>query len=380
MAARDVSSRKLPTIEIDFGLAYEFLMSLIVFNEKMDYDYEVGSEWFDTVRAKAGPELLKAIELFDTDCNHVWKHMLGLAYECEPPKDVPTFIANVEATEPLELRLHLIGYYRREFRRTTPLDVILQAAEGDPEAQRQFLKTSFPEAGDWKELLHRPGHTLCFGTGNFPEEGDWKELLHRLFSIDAETTKKVLLDILQSWYDRVFRDYEQQLMPILQRDAESKRAMKQTMSFERFIETATNGIAYVPEPGHRRVLLIPSYVIRPWNEPSDYHDIAIFCYPVADENVTEDSNTPPVRLVRLYKALADERRLRILKMLMTRSYSLQEIADEFGVAKTTMHHHLATLRTAGLVRTQSNAKLYSLRRNMLSEVSELLDAYLKGKS
>ena len=356
MAARDVPGRKLPTIEIDFGLAYEFLMSLIVFNEKTDYDYEVGSEWFDTVRTKAGPDLLKAIELFDSDCNHVWKHLLGLAYECEPPKDVPTFIANVEATEPLELRLHLIGYYRREFRRTTPLDVILRAAEGDPEAQRQYLKTSFPE------------------------EGDWKELLHRLFSIDAETTKKVLLDILQSWYDRVFRDYEQQLMPILQRDAESKRAMKQTMSFERFIEAATNGIAYVPESGHRRVLLIPSYVNRPWNEHSDYHDIAIFCYPVADENVTEDSNTPPVRLVRLYKALADERRLRILKMLMTRSYSLQEIADEFGVAKTTMHHHLATLRTAGLVRAQSNDKLYSLRHNMLSEVSELLDAYLKGNS
>jgi len=59
---------------------------------------------------------------------------------------------------------------------------------------------------------------------------------------------------------------------------------------------------------------------------------------------------------------------------------LQEIADEFGVAKTTMHHHLATLRTAGLVRAQSNDKLYSLRRNMLSEVSELLDAYLKGNS
>jgi DNA-binding transcriptional ArsR family regulator len=52
---------------------------------------------------------------------------------------------------------------------------------------------------------------------------------------------------------------------------------------------------------------------------------------------------------------------------------------EFGVAKTTMHHHLGTLRAAGLVRAQSNDKMYSLRQNMLSEVSELLNAYLKGK-
>jgi DNA-binding transcriptional ArsR family regulator len=105
----------------------------------------------------------------------------------------------------------------------------------------------------------------------------------------------------------------------------------------------------------------------------------IYCYPVADESMAKDSTIPPVRLVRLYKALADERRLRILKMLMTRSYSLQEIADEFGVAKTTMHHHLATLRTAGLVLARPNESQYSLRHNMLAEVGELLNAYLKGK-
>jgi len=356
MDVRDLSSRRLPTIEIDCSPAYEFLMTLIVFNEEKDYDYEVGSEWFDAIRARAGSDLLAALKEYQVDCNHFWKHLLGLVYDSEAPRDVPAFLAHLEETEPLELRLHLIGYYRRGFRKSTPLDIILQAAEGNPEAQRQYLKTSFPG------------------------EGDWQEVLHHLFTIDPEVTKRHLLDILQRWYDQVFRVYEPQLMPILQRDAEAKRAMKQTMPFGRLIETATNGLEYVPEPGLRRVLLIPSYVMRPWNELSEYQDIKIFCYPVADESVTQDSYTPPVRLVRLYKALADERRLRILKMLMTRSYTLQEFADEFGVAKTTMHHHLATLRTAGLVRVTSNDKVYSLRHNMLSEVSELLDIYLKGKS
>ncbi|MBV9228773.1 MAG: hypothetical protein JOZ18_05615, partial [Chloroflexi bacterium] len=177
MFARDLSGRRLPTIEIDYSPAYEFLMTLIVFSEKKGYEYEVGNEWFDIVRTKAGADLVTAIGMFDSDCNHVWKHLLGLAYESEPPRDVHTFIANVEATDPLELRLHLIGYYRRDFRRKTPLDVILRAAEGDPEAQRQYLKTSFPE------------------------EGDWRELLHRLFTLDAEETKSILLDILQRWYD-----------------------------------------------------------------------------------------------------------------------------------------------------------------------------------
>ncbi len=353
---REIAGRKPPIIEIEYGLAYEFLMTMIVFNEETGHDYEVGSEWFDNVRTKAGSDLLAAIQTFYMDCNHGWKHLLGLAYESEAPKDVAALLAIIEVIDPVELRLHLLGYYRRDFRRTTPLDIMLQAAEGDVEAQRQFLKMSFPE------------------------EGNWQGMLSRLFTISPEETKAFVLDTLQRWYERVFQHYEPQLQPILERDAAAKQALKQSLTPERLIETATNGLEYVPEPGLRRVLLIPSYVNRPWNEISSYQDIMIFWYPVADENVTEDNNNPPVRLVRLYKALADERRLRVLKMLMARSYSLQELADEFGVAKTTMHYHLATLRTAGLLRVTSNEKVYSLRQNMLSDVSNLLETYLKGKA
>ena len=355
MNASSSANTKSPTIEIDFGLAYEFLVSLMLVNEEEDFEYEIGNEWFDKVRTMAGTELLASIKQFHVHCNHLWKHLFGLAYESAAPKDIETFLAHLETVEPLEIRLHLIGYYRRSFRRTTPIDIILQAAEGDPEAQRQFLNTPFPHDDDWQ-------------TG-----------LRRIFSLDLETTKTTLLHILHQWYERVFRDQQEQLLPILERDAQAKQALQPTMSPERLIETATNGVAYVPEPGLRRALLIPSYLGRPWNDSCDYHDLKILCYPVADENVTEDLHVPPARLIRLYKALADERRLRILKMLMTRSYTLQEMADEFGVAKTTMHHHLSTLRTAGLVLIQPDEHLYSLRHNMLSEVSTILDTYLKGK-
>src|SRR5258708_34088966 len=102
---------------------------------------------------------------------------------------------------------------------------MLRAAEGDQEAQRQVLKTSSSH------------------------DDHWQELLHRLFSIDPETTKASLLTILESWYERVFRDLEPQITPILERDLEAKRALKPTMSPERFIETATNALGHVPKPG-----------------------------------------------------------------------------------------------------------------------------------
>src|SRR5438874_1668380 len=57
MSVRYPTGGKPPTIEIEYGLAYEFLLSLIVFNEQEGYEdeYELGNEWFDAIRARVDP-------------------------------------------------------------------------------------------------------------------------------------------------------------------------------------------------------------------------------------------------------------------------------------------------------------------------------------
>ena len=120
--------------------------------------------------------------------------------------------------------------------------------------------------------------------------------------------------------------------------------------------------------------------MRPWNSESEMSDTVIFCYPVAEESITADKNAPPARLVKLAKALADERRLRILKKLATGSYTLPEMAEDLGVAKTTLHHHVITLRSAGLVRMNLSDNRWSLRPYMLNNVGELLNSYLREPS
>lgn len=188
--------------------------------------------------------------------------------------------------------------------------------------------------------------------------------------------ERVIIDILRRWYDEVFRHQEPQILPVLARDAEVKRALQANMSAEQLIEAAT-GWEYVPEPGIRRVVLIPSSVLRPWSTSGERAGTRIFCYPVADESLTADSDTPPTRLVRLLKALADERRLRVVKRLAKGSYTLQEIAGDFGVAKTTMQHHLTALRQAGIVRMKTSDYRYSLRSEVLDNLGELLGDYVK---
>lgn len=339
---------RFPEIEIDTGLAYEFLMTLTAIQDaKVHFEYELGKAWFEQARVRLSPSLRAGIDGF------WWTHLLGLAYESAPPRDVQALIAQVESLDAFEIRLYTLGYYERDTHRVIAPEAIRRAADGDKEAQKQFLKASLLEKS--------PG----------------REIMRRLLALDAETEKQQLLEVLRLGYGEIFCEQEAHILPILQRDAEAKRVLQQTIGPDRFIELATNGMEYIPEPFTRTVLLIPSFVIRPYICEGYYRNIKTFCYPVADESLIEDTAAPPQRLVRLYKALADERRLRMLKKLAVQEYSLQEMADELKVAKTTLHHHFVILRSAGLVLLRTSDHRYRLRKEMLSDVSDLLEGYLR---
>lgn len=354
-----INRRGFPSVEIDTSIAYEFLLSLCTISFPYDsqdpQDREAAEEtagWYEQVRAMASQKLLEDIEQFSLQSDQIWQNLLGLAYDCPVPRDVPTFLSHLQATDALDLRLHLIGYYLRAFRRATSEEVMLRAVEGEPEARKEFLETSFPD------------------------DACWQAVLAQMLSWDAQVTKDRLLDICRRWYDEIFKDWETRDAPILTRDARAKRRLKQTLTPKELVEQATKGVDYIPEPYIRTIILVPSFVLRPWVISFEYHETKLFCYPVADESLVSDQDMPPPRLVRLCKAFADERRLRILKKLTMGSYTLQEVANDFDVVKSTMHHHFIILRSAGLVRLRTSDNQYSFRPEAITEICDLLQEYL----
>jgi DNA-binding transcriptional ArsR family regulator len=125
------------------------------------------------------------------------------------------------------------------------------------------------------------------------------------------------------------------------------------------------------------VYLIPQLATRPWVWLAEDDDARLYCYPVADDSLGQEGSAPPTHLVRLHKALGDEKRLRMLKAIATSTATLQELADRFGLPKSTAHHHLAILRSAGLIRVTSDQEhRYSVRRDVLPEMSALMETYL----
>jgi DNA-binding transcriptional ArsR family regulator len=282
--------------------------------------------------------------------------LLGLLQETPPPRDVPGFLAQVAATSSEELRRHLLGYYQSW--NAMPRDVMGRAAEGDEAALATVLAELFPDTPKRDQLRMR----------FFPDP-----------VVEPEGTKVAILDTLQRWNEVIFKRLEPELAPILERDVRAKRSLQRTVSTERIIDTTLNGIEYVPEPGIREVVFYPSYLWRPWVILSDHLDLKLIVYSVSDDSLPTSGDEPPTRLIKLYKALGDERRLRTLKKLAAADYSLQELADFLGLAKSTMHHHLTILRSAGLVRVRmsSNGDMhYSLRRDLIPDTTALLQEYL----
>ena len=123
----------------------------------------------------------------------------------------------------------------------------------------------------------------------------------------------MLLELLPRWYDEVFLPHSDGWREAAERDAEAKRKLAATHSPEQLVELATSGYQYSPAPGVRTLVFFPSWWMRPWVILWDHKSAKIFCYPIRLEQTEE--GTSPAELARLYKALGDEGRLRLLRRL-----------------------------------------------------------------
>jgi DNA-binding transcriptional ArsR family regulator len=184
--------------------------------------------------------------------------------------------------------------------------------------------------------------------------------LRRLVELPPAEVKARLVRLLREGYARVYADREAEVGPQLWRSAAAlgRRAVSDTAA--EVVEHATGGFVLGAEAPVRDVVLAPTYFFRPYNLITAYDGVRVFIYPI--ETPPTDA-APPPELVRLYKALGDETRLRILRLLAGREMYLQELATALGVSHVTALHHMAVLRAAHLVQVveREHLKYYRLR-------------------
>ncbi len=71
-------------------------------------------------------------------------------------------------------------------------------------------------------------------------------------------------------------------------------------------------------------------------------------------------------LARVFKALSDTNRLRILKMLEVRPLCVCEMTEILGLAPSTVSRHLTILRDAGFIIDEKEGKWVNYRLNQSS--------------
>jgi|SRR5689334_19867612 hypothetical protein len=69
-------------------------------------------------------------------------------------------------------------------------------------------------------------------------------------------------------------------------------------------------------------------------------------------------------LLRFYKALADESRLKLVGLLAADERNVQELARMLGLKEPTVSHHLAILREAGLVTMRAEGTVHWYRLDL----------------
>lgn len=337
-------------VEIDASEAAELLLSIPTLLVDDDLDtYELDAARIEEVRAAAPPELLQqARDLLPVKSAAL---LLGLVYTTPKPRTASAFLEHLAATDPVELRLHLLGYYMRGHHVADP-ESIRHAAERDPEAIDELLAA----AAEYTDP-------------------DKCESLRLTIERDPAESKSALLDLLSGWYEHVLPQLAPADPGLAERDAEAKRELVKSVPPEQVVERLAPGIQWVPGPEIDRVVLFPAYSPRPWVYMSEYKRVKIFCPPIAADR-TPTPGGDPADLVRIYKALADESRLKLLKRLQAGPISLTDAAQEVGLAKSTTHHHLAILRQAGFVLIREGDDTYRLRSDLKPEPGALLQQYL----
>ena len=91
-------------------------------------------------------------------------------------------------------------------------------------------------------------------------------------------------------------------------------------------------------------------------------------------------------LVKIFKALSDTNRIRILKMLQVRPLCVCEISDVLGLANSTVSKHLSILKDTDFITDRKENKwvIYNLNRttleNYVRDIIPLMQEWLPNDS
>jgi DNA-binding transcriptional ArsR family regulator len=335
-------------VDVDDSPIYELLLQMTVFTGFENLEtFDVGREWAENQRRHCSPQLLQALDRLGGAFANL-DQLMGIQAS-QPSPGVPAFLHRLEQLAPDEVVLHLTGFYS-ELHSEHLEATIMAAVSGSRKA--------------------RPAAARALA-GDMPER---EETIAKLLATPAGDLKELVLEVISGWYERIFAGDEPTARNLLAADARAKRTLIGTDP-ERLILIAT-GIKFGIKDRFRKVLLIPTLVMRPWVGVVNYKRLRIYAYPVVDDPTSVE--TARRGLARTYRALGDEARLRILKLLADGALTLEELSRRVEQPEAVVRAHIAVLRAGRIVQINCDERMtYQLRGDIIRVIGQPLQSYLK---
>lgn len=183
-------------------------------------------------------------------------------------------------------------------------------------------------------------------------------------SQDLGAKRDEYVRILSNWNTYYFTKLGHHVVSMLHSSYQDVSSLVGTMSNMELIEEVTNGLL-VTSDFPKVVKLVPTFHFRPYHTLGISKDTLHIWYPLKKGHKEQ--------IISIGKAISDERRLNILKLLSTGTYSFTDIVKEIGSAKGNIHHHIMVLRATGLlnIHLDSNCSsnyTFSLRAKRLENL------------
>jgi DNA-binding transcriptional ArsR family regulator len=198
---------------------------------------------------------------------------------------------------------------------------------------------------------------------------------------DPEAAQADLVEVLQTYLSEVYRHHQSAVSEAISAAAPVAEKLLEVLPPAEAIERLTGGYTVAPDLGLRKVTLAPSVFIHPFMSAriDEESREAFIVYGVPSEIFDTYDPVPLQRdLVTALKAMSDPNRLSVLRLLAERPMYTTELLEHLRLAQTTVHHHLAQLRAAGLVRQERHrgGMQYSVRSDEVLKVLRSIEDWI----
>jgi len=351
-----VTEAGFPTVRVVTGAAFELIAELAAFTSgPARGSLESGKTWIREVRALAGVELIGRVERYGFG---FFVELATIALEAGEPRGVDELLRAIDSMDPAAFQGRLLGADSAMTRSMVSDRAFERALAGDRTARTELRTVAGPQRAA-------------------------RQAFDRVLDADPDELRAEVRAFVADWGRRVSIHLAPLSLGAIGRDATAREEQLARGSSRDVLADATRGVTYDPPPWIHAIVIVPTVALRPYIVPVELRETVLFVCSVADDAFEADPSAPPHRLVKVAAALGDERRLRILRLLRQEPLTASEVADRMGVDRTSLHHHLGILRSAGLLAIRDEGVggwRYALREDGLTQVGPELDAYLRSTS